>query len=487
MLDGSPAPAPTVVGNLVTYTQAFDPGPHTLAGELEDLAGNRQPIRIHFTVWSGATVDYPFIEKNSMAATPMSLRSPSDTTTVTVPAGAWSGAPANDWLVLRLDPQPATGVSGGFQSASEVLNVTAYWALNGGNVTSFDLPLEIEIDNTTSNVIPTTFENGAWRTIAEMPGASLPAAWNDGFERDGSNIRIHTRHLSIFTLLRDVQAPTIPGGFKGVVSGTNFSLSWTAATDNSGLVSAYRVYANGVLVKTVDGAARTASMGLLKLTDKRGFQVAAVDEAGNAGPKTRVLKIVPKLARLKVTAATKALKARGFRPGRISYKASKSVPKGEVVKGSLRGLQPKGAKIGLVVSKGRPEASRASVTPVPPASPGTTTPPPGSFVPPSGPVAYVPAPAPAPAPETTPPTTTEEALTHGQIPPQPRRAVLEELRQELGFGLLVAAFSVAIGSGLRARRSNLASGDQPGSDELFWDARLLRSVSRALRRLFRLG
>jgi hypothetical protein len=65
-------------------------------------------------------------------------------------------------------------------------------------------------------------------------------------------------------------------------------------------------------------------------------------------------------------------------------------------------------------------------------------------------------------------------------------AGLKELRQELGFGLLVAAFSVAIGSGLRARRSNPGSGDQP-SDELFWDARLLRSVGRALRRVFRLG
>ena len=120
-LDGAAAPAPTIVGNLITYTQSFEPGPHTLAGELKDLAGNRQPIRIHFTIWSGAAVDFPYIEKNSMAATPMSLRSPSDTTTVTVPSGAWSGAPAGDWLVVRLDPQPATGVSGGFQSASEAL------------------------------------------------------------------------------------------------------------------------------------------------------------------------------------------------------------------------------------------------------------------------------------------------------------------------------------------------------------------------------
>ena len=41
----------------------------------------------------------------------MSLRSTSDTTTVTVPAGAWTGAPAGDWLVLRIDPQPASGGS----------------------------------------------------------------------------------------------------------------------------------------------------------------------------------------------------------------------------------------------------------------------------------------------------------------------------------------------------------------------------------------
>ena len=69
----------------------------------------------------------------------MSLRSTSDTTTVTVPAGAWSGAPAGDWLVVRIDPQPATGGSGGFQPASEILDVTAYWALAGSAVTSFSL------------------------------------------------------------------------------------------------------------------------------------------------------------------------------------------------------------------------------------------------------------------------------------------------------------------------------------------------------------
>ena len=357
-IDGAAAPAPTVAGNTVTYTQSFAPGPHLLAGELEDLAGNRQPIRIHFTTWSTVGADYPYVEKNSDSSTSMSLRSASDTTTVTVPEGSWSGAPAGDWLVLRIDPQPAAGGAGGFQPASEVLDVTAYWALAGTPVTSFSLPLQIEVENSQAHVIPAVFENGAWRPIAQVPGGSLPASWNDGFTYDGSNVRILTRHLSLFTLLEDIQAPTKPGGFKGTVSRGTFTLSWTAATDNSGLVSAYRIYANGAVVKTVGGSSRTAPMGRLKLTDKRAFQVAAVDEAGNVGPKSGSLKVVPKLAKLSLASARKALTKRGFKAGKVGYKASSKVAKGKVIVGSASGLAPAGAKIGLTVSKGKTSSRR---------------------------------------------------------------------------------------------------------------------------------
>ena len=275
----------------------------------------------------------------------MALRSTSDTTTVTVPAGAWTGAPAGDWLVVRIDPAPASGVSGGFQPASEILDVTAYWALNGSPVTSFSLPLEIEVDNATAHVIPAVFESGAWRPIALMSGSGLPASWADGFELDGTNVRILTRHLSLFTLLEDVQAPAKPGNFKGTVSGKSFSLSWSAAADNSGLISAYRIYANNALVKTVDGSQRSVGMGKFKLTDKRSFQVAAVDAAGNVGPKSGALKVVPKVAKLTLAAAKSALKKRGFKVGKVTYRTS-SVPKGKVIKGGVSGLRPAGSKVG---------------------------------------------------------------------------------------------------------------------------------------------
>jgi large repetitive protein len=479
-IDGAAAPAPTVAGNTVTYTQAFAAGPHVLAGELQDLAGNRQPIRIHFTTWSGSTADYPYVEKNS-ESTSMSLRSASDTTTVTVPAGAWTGAPAGDWLVLRIDPQPTSGGAGGFQPASEVLDVTAYWALDGSTVTSFALPLQIEIDNTQAHVIPAVFESGAWRPIAQIPGSSLPASWNDGFEYDGSNVRILTRHLSLFTLLEDVQPPTKPGGFKGTVTRGTFSLSWTAAGDNSGLVSAYRIYANGAVVKTVGGSSRSASMGPFKLTDKRAFQVAAVDAAGNVGPKTGSLKVVPKLVKLTLAAAKRALATRGFKAGKITYKASASVPKGRVIAGAASGLRPAGSQIGLTVSKGRP-ASRPTTlaTPtVPPAAPPTTsatTPPPPSAT---------------PAPPVSTPTTTVPATTvvdssepeRARVIPfvGPRIEGLSHLRQELGFGILAAAFSIAVAAGLRARGPATSRAASDPEQILLWDQRLLLAIRRFLR------
>jgi hypothetical protein len=59
---------------------------------------------------------------------------------------------------------------------------------------------------------------------------------------------------------------------------------------------------------------------------------------------------------------------------------------------------------------------------------------------------------------------------------------LGELRRELGFGLLVAAFSVGFAALLRARRP-LGQAADGADQELLWDARLLRSVGRLLRRL----
>jgi len=108
-IDGG-AVAGAVSGSTVTFTQPFAAGPHTLSGELEDLAGNRTPIRVHFTVWNTTGGDYPYIEKNSFASSGMTVAMTNGNGQLHIPAGAWSGAPVGDWLVARVDPRPAGAV-----------------------------------------------------------------------------------------------------------------------------------------------------------------------------------------------------------------------------------------------------------------------------------------------------------------------------------------------------------------------------------------
>jgi hypothetical protein len=186
-----------------------------------------------------------------------------------------------------------------------------------------------------------------WDTTALADGAyDLRIVVTDNAGNSGSSAVVEDRVV-------DNTAPTKPGGFKGTVSGSTFSLSWKPASDNSGAVSAYRIYADGALVTTVGGSSLSAPMGPFRLTDTRTFQVAAVDGAGNVGARSIRLKIVPKLTKLTLAAAKKALTKRGFKVGKVTSKASPKILKGRVIAATAKGLRPAGSKIGLIVSKGK--------------------------------------------------------------------------------------------------------------------------------------
>jgi hypothetical protein len=489
-LDGAPAPAPSVSGSAVTYTTPLDEGPHTLSGELEDLAGNRRPIRIHFTVWSLAAADYPYVEKNSFAGSAMSLRSASDTTTVTVPSGSWTGAPADDWLVVRIDPSPAGALGNGFAAGSEVLDVTAYWALSGAAVHTFAAPIEIAVDTSDDKVIPATFVGGKWRPIRAVPsGGGLPAGWADGFVREGVGIRILSRHLSLFTLLEDVRAPSVPGGFKGTVSGNKFRLSWKAATDNSGAVAAYRVYANGALLRSVPGGSLSAAMGPFRTSDARSFQVAAIDDAGNVGPRSYALRVVPKLSKFTLAAAKRTLVKRGFRTGRIKYRHSATVPAGSVISAKSAGLLRAGSKIALTLSSGAVSSPRTNTSAPQPSTSSGSTPPPSYYsgFTPSGSDSPTSTPAPQSSAPVSPSSKAGRERTRNieQIEPAANAQDASRTRRLLGYGLLALAFGVALSTGLRLYRPR-PQVSTPSNDLeplVLWDARLARAAAGAVRRL----
>ena len=502
-LDGAAAPVPAVAGATATYTVAFTDGPHTLTGDLVDAAGNTRTIQVHFTAWALATADYPWIEKNSFPSSVMSLTAANGEGVISVPAGAWSGAPAGDWLVVRIDPRPAAAVGDGFETAGDIYDVTAHWALADTGVHTFSKALDLTLPGA-GTVVPATFEGGAWRTIERIPsGTSLPSGWTDGFYKSGSEVHILTKHLSTFSLLEDVQAPTKPGGFSGSKQNGHLVLKWKGATDNSA-VDAYLVYAKGSLVKTVGGSARSADLGRFKKSDSRSFRVAARDAAGNTGAKTRALVIVPALKKLPLGRAQARLAARGLRSGALRFVYSSKIAAGRIVSAPT-GVRFKGSAVALTVSKG-PVGS--SDTPPPPrtssgggtsgyggyGSSGTGSTTGGSFAgttsggSSSG--------GSTPTSSTTggtggsvaPTAGTGGSETIGGVEPQsftPGDDNASGLRRLLGFTLLGGAFLSAGAVALRARRPRFPRNDETKGVEplLFWDQRLLHAVTASVRRV----
>jgi chitodextrinase len=89
-----------------------------------------------------------------------------------------------------------------------------------------------------------------------------------------------TNVVSVTTLAAgDTTAPTIPANLTATaVSSTQIDLSWNPSTDNVGVLG-YRVYRNGVFLKTVPGTS-TEDTGLAPSTTYS-YTVAAYDAAGN--------------------------------------------------------------------------------------------------------------------------------------------------------------------------------------------------------------
>ena len=296
----------------------------------------------------------------------------------------------------------------------------------------------------------------------------------------------------------DATAPGKPAGFSGGNENGRLVLEWQAATDNVA-VGAYLVYANGALLATLGASATSVDVGPYRLSDGRRFQVAARDTAGNVGKKTRTLVVVPKLATLSVSDARARLTARGLKAGVTKYAYSSSVESGRVIRAARSGVVPKGTPVGLTVSRGTaPTTPSSNPTPLPP--PPTYTPPPYTpptpFSPPptpptASPLGSTPIPNAQPTPESssTPPPGGEGSPDPETVQPESFSPADEEasgLRRLLGLGLLGGAFAAAGAIALRARGTRLkppVPEDALVEPLLFWDQRLLQTVTSTVRRL----
>ena len=108
-------------------------------------------------------------------------------------------------------------------------------ALAGAEVHQFSHPIAILIRSTEKGLVPATLENGHWRILSRVPFAgTLPTGWEDGFYSDSAGFHVLTKHLSVFGLLRDLEAPNPPQNVRGFIGSTGLTLRWTPGSDNSG-------------------------------------------------------------------------------------------------------------------------------------------------------------------------------------------------------------------------------------------------------------
>ena len=244
LLDGSAAPAPMVAGNDLTFpTGALADGLHVLAGELVDASGTRVPLprrghdRKHPVGRSAAGRAEHHRPRATDADGARRARHGSDAAERLAHAADAAG----------LHPRPPGRRRRTrrrcFAPGTQIVDVTARWALAGTYVTEFGAPIEIVISNPAGGpVIPATSPDGApggrsrrWRRAAQR----------DGFSRNGSDVHVWTRHLSYFGLMLDGEAPTEPRDLAGVVADDGLTLRWIPGTDASGQIGNVTLYVNG--------------------------------------------------------------------------------------------------------------------------------------------------------------------------------------------------------------------------------------------------
>jgi hypothetical protein len=364
LLDGAPAPAPTVSGSTLRFsTGALSQGLHVLSGRLEDAGGSSRPFRIAVTIESTPGPDRPPVERSASPTEQTVVTSAGALATADLGPPAWPTRPsAEDFIVVRVDPTPPLpAVAPRLASGTGVIEVTARWALSGTQVTQFQAPIAITIPHGGAAVVPAVSQDAtSWRALPRLTDGTLPAGQQDGFYRDAGGVHVLTRHLTYFALLGDVQPPTPPRDIAGVVlDGDGLTLRWIPGTDDSGELGHVMLYVNGESYGLFDPTQFETKLGPFTPDDTRSFTFVQVDAAGNRSEHSSVLRGVPAIVGIGMEQARTLLTARGFGVGALTYELGSGAAPGTVLGYEGNALLVEGTKIGLRIAGTPPQTKLA--------------------------------------------------------------------------------------------------------------------------------
>jgi chitodextrinase len=115
-----------------------------------------------------------------------------------------------------------------------------------------------------------------------------PATKLNNFVEEASTCHITTSNVSV-SIPGDTQAPSIPTGLKySNITGSSFTLSWDASTDNAGITK-YEVYKDGTLFTSVTGT--SAAITGLACGETLSMTVKASDAAANSSNASAALPV----------------------------------------------------------------------------------------------------------------------------------------------------------------------------------------------------
>jgi hypothetical protein len=229
------------------------------------------------------------------------------------------------------------------------VDITMDWNSNGEGVHAFRIPLGITMsDPTGGGAIPATYQNGEWRLIPLISSTVLPDGQQDGYYRDATGVHVLTRHLTLFTLVRDVVLPSAPRDFAAVVGQDGLTLRWAPGFDQNRIQN-FVLYVDGQPYRYFGPTEFETKLGAITSDDTRSFAIAEINTAGISSAPTTPLQAVPTVTGRSVDDATATLAARGFTVGKL-VPVTSNEPLGTVVGPAGVQLLPAGSIVDLQVS-----------------------------------------------------------------------------------------------------------------------------------------
>ncbi|MDG6109841.1 cellulose binding domain-containing protein [Dactylosporangium aurantiacum] len=183
--------------------------------------------------------------------------------------------------VFHQDSVWPTGYSGRFTVTNGGATTLPSWRVE------FDLPAGTSISNLWNATLTSSGNHhvvvGASWNASLAPGASTSFGWIAAGLGTPQGCRLNAAPCDGSSPpARDVRPPSTPGGLRGTIQGTTFTLTWTASTDDRG-VTGYEIWNNTGTAPIATVTTTSYSMGVPPPM-VMSFGVRAVDAAGNRSP-----------------------------------------------------------------------------------------------------------------------------------------------------------------------------------------------------------